>query len=287
MPHCRSWQVVKAYGRAERRSVDNVNASGRAGQDVGEVFDSHCHLDLLETPVRQVLAEARAAGISRVVTVGYDISSSRWAAQCATEHRDVYAAVAIHPNETARSADGAFDMIRGLAGLPQVRAIGETGLDYYRDWSDPAIQRQWFRAHIELAKQEGKPLVIHDRDAHDDVLRILADEGAPRQVVFHCFSGDKEMVKTCADAGYFMSFAGNVTFSSAGPLREAAGQVPVDLLLVETDAPYLTPVPHRGKPNAPAYIPYTLRCLAEVRGADPAELGAAIAATGGLLFGPW
>lgn len=251
-----------------------------------EAFDSHCHLDLLDRPVQRVLADARAAGVSRVVTVGYDVKSSRWAATCAAEQEDVYAAVAIHPNETAEADDEAFEVITGLAKLPQVRAVGETGLDYYRDWSDPADQRRWFAAHIQLAKDSAKPLVIHDREAHADVLRILAAEGAPQHVVFHCFSGDREMVKTCADAGYFMSFAGNLTFPSAGTLREAAAYVPLDLLLVETDAPYLTPVPNRGKPNTPAYTPYTLRCLAEIRGADPAEIGAAVVATGMRLFGP-
>ncbi len=267
--------------------MDNQSARGRVGNDVGEAFDSHCHLDLLDMPVGQVLADAREASISRVVTVGYDLDSSRWAAGCAAEHRDVYAAVAIHPNETARADDGAFDVIASLAALPQVRAVGETGLDYYRDWSDPAVQRRWFSTHIRLAKDTGKPLVIHDREAHADVLRILATDGAPQQVILHCFSGDAEMVKACADAGYFMSFAGNVTFSSAAPLREAARNVPIDLLLVETDAPYLTPVPHRGKRNSPAFIPFTLRCLADVRGEEPAELAAAVMANGERLFGPW
>lgn len=250
-------------------------------------FDSHCHLDLLGPGVAGVLADAQAAGISRVVTVGYSLESSRWAAACAAQHPAVDAAVAIHPNETGAADEGAFEEITRLAGLPQVRAIGETGLDYYRDWSDRGVQQEWFRAHIGLAKQAGKALVIHDRAAHDDVLRILAEEGPPRQVVFHCFSGDQEMVKTCAGAGYFMSFAGNVTFANAGDLREAARAVPAGLLLVETDAPYLTPVPHRGKVNAPAMIPHTLRCLAEVRGVPVDELGAEIMQTGERIFGPW
>ena len=275
-----------------------------------QAFDSHCHLDLLdpgmaggsvpsgsEAPpdgsvppgpaLPQVLADARAAGVCRVVTVGYSVESSRWAAACAARYPAVDAAVAIHPNETGAADDGAFEEIARLAGLPQVRAIGETGLDYYRDWSDRGVQQEWFRAHIGLAKQAGKALVIHDRAAHDDVLRILAEEGPPQQVVFHCFSGAAEMVKTCADAGYFMSFAGNVTFANAGELREAARAVPAGLLLVETDAPYLTPVPHRGKKNAPAMIPHTLRCLAEVRGVAADELGAEIMQTGERIFGPW
>ncbi|HKB29738.1 MAG TPA: TatD family hydrolase [Streptosporangiaceae bacterium] len=257
------------------------------GWSNAEAFDSHCHLDLLDPPMPQVLADAAAAGINRVVTVGYNLESSRWAAQCAADHPAVAAAVAIHPNETGAAGDGAFEQIARLASLPHVRAIGETGLDYYRDWSDRGVQRDWFRAHIGLAKQMGKALVIHDREAHGDVLRILADEGPPPRVVFHCFSGDEEMVKVCAAAGYVMSFAGNVTFANAGPLREAARAVPPGLLLVETDAPYLTPVPYRGKPNAPAMIPYTLRCIAEVKGIDPAELAADVMLTGERVFGPW
>jgi TatD DNase family protein len=260
-----------------------------------QAFDSHCHLNLLDQPVPDLLAEARAAGIARVVTVGYDLESSRWAASCAAEHDGVYAAVAIHPNETeavinATGASGpeeVFAEIGALARLPRVRAVGETGLDYYRDWADPGVQREWFRAHIRLAKEAGKALVIHDREAHADVLRILAEEGPPERVVLHCFSGDVEMVKACAEAGYFMSFAGNVTFQNAGLLREAARAVPSELLLVETDAPYLTPVPHRGRQNAPAFIPHTLRCLAEVRGTDPGEIAAAVTRAGERAFGPW
>jgi len=269
-----------------------VTAPAGAARAAGQAVDSHCHLNLLDAPVSQVLADARAAGIVRVVTVGYDMESSRWAARCAAEHAGVDAAVAIHPNETAAvtgggRTDAVLAEIGELAGLPQVRAIGETGLDYYRDWSDPGVQRGWFRAHIRLAKQAGKALVIHDRDAHGDVLQILAEEGPPEKVVFHCFSGDVEMVKTCAAAGYFMSFAGNVTFANAAPLREAARGVPADLLLVETDAPYLTPVPYRGRPNAPAFIPHTIRCLAEVRGTDPDELSAAVMLACERVFGPW
>jgi TatD DNase family protein len=258
-----------------------------------EAFDSHCHLDMIERPPGQVVADAAAVGITRMITVGCDLPSSRWAAACAAEHEPVYAAVAIHPNETAAAAalpGGAAAVlaeIAALAALPQVRAVGETGLDYYRDTSDPAVQRDWFRGHIAIAKQAGKPLMIHDREAHEDVLRLLDEEGAPEQVVFHCFSGDEVMAKRCADAGYVMSFAGNVTFANAQPLRDAAAAAPADLILVETDAPFLTPVPHRGKPNSPAMVAHTLRCIAEVKQLDVAELCAAIAATGERVFGPW
>ena len=257
-------------------------------------FDGHTHLDIMDLPVPGVLAAARDAGIARVITVGTDLESSRWSARCAAEYDDVYAAVAIHPNETeaaaagdAARADEVLAEIETLAGLPQVRAVGETGLDYYRDHAEPAVQRDWFRAHIAIAKRTGKVLMIHDREAHEDVLRILAEEGAPDRVVFHCFSGDVEMAKRCADAGYVMSFAGNLTFSSAQNLRDAAAVAPADLVLVETDAPFLTPVPWRGKPNSPALAAYTARCLAEVKDMDVAELCAQVTATGERLYGPW
>jgi TatD DNase family protein len=151
----------------------------------------------------------------------------------------------------------------------------------------PPLQREWFRAHIEIAKQAGKPLMIHDRDAHEDVLRILDEEGPPERVVFHCFSGDAALAKRCADAGYVMSFAGNVTFNSAQSLRDAAAAAPADLILVETDAPFLTPVPNRGRPNSPAMVAYTLRAIAEVKHLDVADLCAAVSATGARLYGPW
>jgi TatD DNase family protein len=256
-------------------------------------LDSHCHLEMIERPVADVLAEARAAGIARVMTIGTDLESSRWAARCAAEHPGaVYAGVAIHPNETARAAgvpgapDAVLDEIAELAELPQVRAIGETGLDYYRDSSPPKLQREWFRAHIGIAKHSGRALMIHDRDAHEDVLAILEQEGPPAQVIFHCFSGDAAMAKRCAEAGYLMSFAGNVTFSSAQRLRDAAAAAPAELILVETDAPFLTPVPGRGKPNAPVMVAYTLRCVAEVKQMAVADLCAAVTANAERAFGP-
>ncbi|HEX4255411.1 MAG TPA: TatD family hydrolase [Streptosporangiaceae bacterium] len=259
-------------------------------------LDGHTHLDIMGLPVPGVLAAARAAGITRVVTVGTDLESSRWSATCAGQYDEVYAAVAIHPNDTeaaAAGADGAdrtdevLAEIEYLAGLPQVRAVGETGLDYYRDHSDLALQRDWFRAHIQIAKRTGKVLMIHDREAHEDVLRILAEEGAPDRVVFHCFSGGVELAKRCAEAGYVMSFAGNLTFASAQNLRDAAAVAPASLLLTETDAPFLTPVPWRGKPNSPALTAYTVRCLAEVKNMDVAELCDQLTATGERMYGPW
>ncbi|HEX9518476.1 MAG TPA: TatD family hydrolase [Streptosporangiaceae bacterium] len=256
----------------------------------GLAFDAHTHLDMLPGPVESVLAAARAAGVAHVVTVGCDVESSQWAAACAAEHADVYAAVAIHPNETARAEPGreaALAEIARLAALPEVRAVGETGLDYYRESAPPGLQRDLFRAHIEIAKRAGKALMIHDRDAHEDVLDILAQLGAPDRVVFHCFSGDVEMAKRCVEAGYVMSFAGNVTFPNAGQLREAAAVAPAELILIETDAPFLTPVPNRGRQNAPAQVAHTVRAVAELKGMDVGDLCATVMATGERVFGPW
>jgi TatD DNase family protein len=256
-------------------------------------FDSHCHLDMIDEPVADVLARAAAAGIARVVTVGCDLESAHWSVKCAAERDDVYAAVAIHPNETAAAAsspagrDSVLAEIAGLASRPEVRAIGETGLDYYRDDAPPALQREWFAAHIDIAKRAGKALMIHDRDAHEDVLDILAAEGAPEHVVFHCYSGDAAMARRCADAGYVLSFAGTLTFANAPQLREAAAVMPDELVLAETDAPFLTPVPNRGKSNEPAQVAHTVRALAAARQQDVSQLCAAIEATGARVFGPW
>ncbi|MFC3823748.1 TatD family hydrolase [Planomonospora venezuelensis] len=271
-----------------------------------EVFDSHCHLDIMVgnrqassgdpvaqaaqaagASVEKILEESRAVGVTRLVTIGYDLASSRWNADVARIHRDVYAGVAIHPNEAHAATPEVLAEIEELAGEPQVRAVGETGLDYYRDWASRDDQHASFRAHIEIAKRTGKALVIHDREAHDDVLRVLADQGAPDAVVFHSYSGDAEMAEKCAEAGYFMSFSGPVTYKNAGYLREAARVAPRELILVETDAPYLPPMPHRGKPNAPYLIPLVVRCLAEVKGMEAGELTAAISANGERAFGAW
>ena len=251
------------------------------------VLDSHCHLDIVGGDVGAQLASARAVGVDTVVQVGIDVESSRLSAQIAAEHDDVWAAVALHPNDAGRGAatDEALAEIERLAGLPQVVAVGETGLDHYRTPPEGrGVQESSFRAHIDIAKRTGKALVIHDRDAHDDVLRVLAEEGAPDRVVFHCFSGDAAMARRCAEAGWFMSFAGNVTFNSAGELREAAAVAPLDLLLVETDAPFLTPVPWRGRPNASYLIPLTVRALAAVKDVEVDALCGAIAANGRRAF---
>jgi TatD DNase family protein len=245
-------------------------------------LDSHTHLDMVGGAVSDVLAEASAAGIRRMVTVGCDLESSRWSVAAAVG--PVYAAVAIHPNEVTGLDWSAADEIEALAASPRVVAVGETGLDYYRDHAAPALQQEWFRSHIAIAKRTGKALVIHDREAHADVLRILAEEGPPEQVIFHCFSGDASMAKLCADAGYVMSFAGNVTFSNADSLREAALAAPPDLILAETDAPFLTPVPNRGKPNSPAMTAWTIRFLAELKGLPVEKMCEHITATAARVF---
>jgi len=281
---------------AARAARDGVPGPGQAGAPEplpAPALDAHCHLDLIGQPAGEVVAAARAAGITRLITVGVDLSSSHWSADHADPDAGVYAAVAIHPNETAVAAasparrDEVLAEIAKLAALPQVRAVGETGLDYYRDYASRAQQRDWFRAHIEIAKQAGKALMIHDREAHEDVLAILAADGPPERVVFHCFSGDAAMAKRCAAAGYVMSFAGNVTFANAPALREAAAAAPPDLLLTETDAPFLTPMPHRGKANTPAMVAHTVRCLADVKQIGVADMCARVTATGERMFGPW
>ena len=252
-------------------------------------FDAYTHMDIMGLPVDGVLAAARAMGIGRVVNVGCDLPSARWSVSRAAEYPDVYATVAIHPNETASvnsERDEVLAELAELAASPKVVAIGETGLDYYRDWSPREVQRDWFRAHIEIAKRTGKALMIHDREAHEDVLAILAEFAPwpPYSVILHCFSGDAEMAGRCAEAGYVMSFAGNVTFKNAQPLRLAAEAAPPELILAETDAPYLTPVPHRGKPNSPAMAAHTIRFLAELKNLDLAEFCARLRATGSRVF---
>jgi len=254
------------------------------------VLDSHCHLDIVGGDVAAQLAAARAVGVDTVVQIGIDVESSQLSARIASEHDNLWAAVALHPNEAGRGAatSEALAEIERLAALPDVRAIGETGLDHYRTGEEGrGPQEESFRAHIAIAKRTGTTLVIHDRDAHEDVLRVLEEEGAPERVVFHCFSGDAAMARTCADRGYWMSFAGNITFKNAGGLREAAAVVPADLLLVETDAPFLTPMPFRGRPNAPYLIPHTLRAMAEVIGTDASTLAAQINSNTELVYGRW
>ncbi|WP_328532937.1 TatD family hydrolase [Micromonospora zamorensis] len=266
------------------------------------VLDSHTHLDITvseagvpgggpsDDPVGTAIALATKVGVDRLVQVGVDVASSRWGADAADRYPAVLATVALHPNEAPRltDLDEALRQIESLAARDRVRGIGETGMDFFRTGDEGrAAQEHSFRAHIAIAKRYGKALVIHDRDAHADVLRILDDEGAPDRVVLHCFSGDADFARECVRRGYLLSFAGTVTFGSATALREAAALTPVDQILVETDAPYLTPTPHRGRPNASYLIPLTVRALAATTGSDLDELCAAISATGDRAFGPW
>ncbi|MEV0412709.1 TatD family hydrolase [Streptomyces sp. NPDC050448] len=270
------------------------------------VADSHTHLDMQGGTVEEGLAKAASVGVTTVVQVGCDVKGSRWAAETAAAYENVHAAVALHPNEAPRivhgdpdrwsrqgvragggeaALDEALAEIEELAKLAHVKAVGETGLDYFRTGPEGmAAQERSFRAHIEIAKRQDKALVIHDREAHADVLRILREEGAPARTVFHCYSGDAGMARECAAAGYYMSFAGTVTFKNARPLREALEVAPLELVLVETDAPYLTPAPYRGRPNAPYLIPLTVRAMAAVRGIGEDAMATALAANTARAF---
>lgn len=238
------------------------------------------------------------AGITRIVQIGCDMGSARWTAELVADEaaagRDwMLGGVAIHPNEAPRLAavgllEESLTEIETLASGPRMRVVGETGLDYFRTEGEGVIaQQESFRAHIEIAKRRGLALQIHDRNAHADVLRILAEEGAPEVTVFHCFSGDAAFARECAERGYYMSFAGNITFKNAADLRHAAAVVPAHLLLSETDAPFLTPHPHRGRPGGPYLTAVTLRKLAEVREAPLAELCEQITANAEQAFGTW
>ena len=258
------------------------------------VVDAHTHLDACgasdQAEVRAVMDRAAAVGVAAVVTVADDMGSARWVVSASSWDERVFAAVALHPTRTAIMTDADRAELERLARQPRVVAVGETGLDYYWTQRDPRCappeaQRDAYRWHIDLAKRVGKPLMIHDRDAHSDVLAVLEQEGPPQTVIFHCFSGDAAMAQICIDAGYVLSFSGTVTFRNARALREAAMLVPDGQLLVETDAPFLTPHPHRGRPNEPVNLPYTVRDLAALRGQDVAELAASSCANAGRVFG--
>ncbi len=246
------------------------------------VVDNHTHLLSTEEfsglTVAESLRAAAEVGVGRVIEVGCDVPSSRDAVDLAARYPTVRATVAIHPNDAARiraaGGDAGLDeqlaLLEPLVAQPGVVGVGETGLDFYRtrDADGHVAQERSFRAHIGWAKEYDRTLVIHDRDAHDDILRVLDDEGVPERVVMHCFSGDADFARRCLDRGAYLSFPGVVTFGSAGSLREAAQVTPLDRILVETDAPYLTPAPRRGKPNAPYLMPHTVRFLADLLGQD-------------------
>jgi TatD DNase family protein len=262
------------------------------------VADNHCHLDIgrdgaAPPDIADAIARARAAGVDRLVQVGCDRASAHWTAALVEQHDALLGGVAIHPNEApGHAAAGELDEVLGeieaLAAHPRIRVVGETGLDYYRTGPDGIqAQQESFRRHIELAKRTGLALQIHDRDAHRDVLRILAEEGAPDRTVLHCFSGDMEMARECVRRGYYLSFAGTVTFKNARDLRNALAVTPLEHLLVETDAPYLTPHPHRGRANAPYLVPLTVRSMAATLNVAVPVLCASLSANSEAVYGPW
>lgn len=258
-------------------------------------IDSHAHLEIVtntepEHPeIKRVLDEAASVGINRIVQVGYSAEQSEWSVRCAEKwDTQVLAAVALHPNEAPVVEDLEKDLatIDRLASHPRVRAIGETGLDFFR--TEPALQDRQiysFKRHIEIAKRHKKALVIHDRDAHRAVLDVLDSEGAPDMTIFHCYSGDADMARECVEKGYVLSFAGTVTFKNAPGLREAVKLVPASQLLVETDSPFLAPMPHRGSLNTPAQIPHIVRFIAHERGDDVAALATALSDNAERIFG--
>jgi TatD DNase family protein len=260
-----------------------------------KTVDSHAHLELIhnsepDSPlIKQTLDEAASVGIDRVVQVGYSAEQSIWSVKCAEAFVGrVLAAVALHPNEAPVVDDLEKDLkvIEELASHPRVRAIGETGLDFFRTAEDLQEKQKYsFRRHIKIAKDHNKALVIHDRDAHRAVLDLLIEEGAPANTIFHCYSGDAAMAKECISNKYILSFAGTVTFKNAPQLREAVALVPIELLLVETDSPFLSPMPNRGALNTPAQIPNTLRAIADVRGESADYLAAAISENAERIFG--
>jgi len=281
---------------ADRHNRDLDRKPGPLPQPLKtKTVDSHAHLELIhnsepDSPlIKQTLAEAASVGIDRVVQVGYSAEQSIWSVKCAESFvGQVLAAVALHPNEAPVVEDLEKDLkvIEELAANPRVRAIGETGLDFFRTPENLRDRQKYsFARHIKIAKEHKKALVIHDRDSHRDVLDLLIQEGAPDKTIFHCYSGDAEMAKECIANKYILSFAGTVTFKNAPALREAVKYVPDELLLVETDSPFLAPMPNRGALNTPAQIPNTLRVIADLRSESVDCLAGAISENAERIFG--
>lgn len=265
-----------------------------SGVEGAGLVDSHTHLAACggRTPeaVAEILDHAERVGVHQVVTVADDMADARWAVQAAHWDERAFAAVGLHPTHAADLDDAARSELTEMVADPRVVSVGETGLDYYwtvhsETCADPATQKEAFAWHIDLAKRCGKPLMIHNRDADADILDVLAAEGAPEAVILHCFSGDTEMARECIDRGYLLSFSGTVTFVNAGELREAAAMTPDDQVLVETDAPFLTPHPYRGQPNQSYCLPYTARALAEVRGVSAEQMAAVLGANARRTYG--
>lgn len=269
------------------------SAAAPLPEPLAPLIDAHTHLDACgatdAASVATIVDRAASVGVGRVVTIADDLAAARFAVEAAHWDERVYAATALHPTRANALDDAAKDELARLAADPRVVAVGETGLDYF--WpgkldgcAEVSEQVDAFRWHIDLAKRLGKPLMIHNREADHDVLTVLLDEGAPARVIFHCFSSDATMALACAEAGYYLSFSGTVTFRNAADLHEAAKLVPDELLLVETDAPFLTPHPYRGKPNEPYCLPYTVRALAELRGCSAEELARLTTENAGRVY---
>jgi TatD DNase family protein len=248
------------------------------------VIDSHTHLEMCEAPDAELVAEAGAAGVTRILTIGIDGASCRAALAAAEAFPQVWAAVGRHPNSARGFDDADLAELQALAAHERCAAIGETGLDYYRDRAPVEDQRRAFEAHIDLARATGKPLVIHTRAAEDDTLAVLGERADGIEVVMHCFSMP-DRLDECLARGWWISFAGNVTYKSAADIADAARRVPLDRLLVETDAPFLAPQPERGKPNRPVNVTHTARFVAEARGVSYDELEIAVDANASRLFG--
>ena len=248
------------------------------------MIDTHCHLDACEEPVAELVARAREAGVDRMLAIGMNGDSCRHALAAASEHEEIYVSVGRHPHESERFDEQGLAEIEELAAHPKVRAIGEAGLDYHRDYSPREDQRRAFVAQIELARRTGRPLVVHTRDATDDTFALLAGHGDGVPIVMHCFSLI-ERLDECIERGYHCSFAGNVTYPKATDLQDAAARVPDELLLVETDAPFLAPQERRGRPNEPAYVRATAAFLAELRGQRYEELEALLESNARSVFG--
>jgi TatD DNase family protein len=257
----------------------------RRAYPTGVLVDTHCHLHLLDRPAAEVVAEAAAEGVGHLVDVGVDLDSSRQAAANAARLPQVWATAGVHPHDAAGFDGPALAELRRLLADRRVVGVGETGLDYYRDHSPRDVQRAAFAAHVRLARELDKALVVHCREAFADVLAVLEGEGAPPRTVFHCFAGDERAAGRVVEAGWYVSFAGTVTFRNAPGLRDACAVVPLDRMVLETDSPFLSPHPYRGRPNRPGRLPVTAKTVAEVHGVPVEQVAAATTATAAEAFG--